>query len=470
MRVIISKLCPILFLGMFSIAQGVSARPVHAAPAGNTFTVNSEVDLPDGNVNDDICLALNGKCTLRAGIMQANFIPGPDTIKLPAGTYKLTLPGVDDNDQIGDLDISGDLAIEGAGSGQTIVDGNGAVTGDRVFHTLSTAGQTTLSGMTIRNGVSVYNSLIQDAGFGGGIYQDGGDLSLSDMIIEDNQASYGGGLAPSFFNQQGTTNLERVTIRSNQAKEYGGGVYLIDMNSSGTSRLSVSHSAISGNMAKHGGGISFQGFGFNGVYQTIMALTNTTVSGNSVDHDGGGIYNLGGLVQLANVTIANNQVNLPAIDNGGLGGGGVTTVSANGFTPTVDVKNSLIGNNIRRKEGSVFSFQDDCNGALTSFGHNLFQSTTNCTINDVPTDLKNVDPRLGSLQYNGGPTQTQALLIDSPAIDQGNPNGCIDFNTTIVTTDQRGVTRPQGAACDIGAVEMTAADFWLKVFLPIIRH
>jgi hypothetical protein len=202
----------------------------------------------------------------------------------------------------------------------------------------------------------VFVNTSQDAGFGGGIYQDGGDLSLTDVVIEDNQASYGGGLVSSFFNQPGTTSLERVTIRSNQAEQYGGGVYLIDMDGSGTSRLAVSHSAIIGNTAQHGGGISFQGFGFNGVYQTTLALTNTTVSGNSVDHDGGGIYDSGGLVQLANVTIANNQVNLPAADNGGLGGGGVVTASSNGFIPTLDVKNSLIGDNIRRKEGVLFTF------------------------------------------------------------------------------------------------------------------
>ncbi len=459
------------------VPAGQSSLTVQAAPhsrmlhgdstataSGSTFVVNSATDLPDGNVTDNVCQALNGHCTLRAAIMQANFTSGLDTILLPADTYTLTIPGVDDNDQVGDLDIGDDLVIEGSGPGQTIVDGNGAVTGDRVFHILSTAQQTTLSGMTIRSGVTVYINPDQDAGFGGGIYQNGGDLNLSDVIIEDNQASYGGGLVPSFFNRPGTTNLERVTIRANQAQQYGGGIYLIDMQgSSGTSRLGVSHSTISGNTAQHGGGISFQGFGFNGVYLTTLALTNTTVSGNSVDHDGGGIYDLGGLVQLANVTIASNQVNLPATDNGGVGGGGVVTASANGFVPTLDVKNSLIGDNVRRKAGILFTFQDDCNGAVTSFGHNLFQSTTGCTINVVPTDLKNVDPLLGPLQNNGGSTQTQALLKGSPAIDAGNPNGCIDFNVTVVDTDQRGWHRPNGLSCDIGAVEIG-----LFVYTPLV--
>jgi hypothetical protein len=148
----------------------------------------------------------------------------------------------------------------------------------------------------------------------------------------------------------------------------------------------------------------------------------------------------------------------------------MVTHSENGFTPILDVKNSLIGDNIRHKQGVLFTFQDDCNGAITSFGHNLFQSTDGCTISVVLSDLKNVDPLLGPLQYNGGPTQTQALLKGSPAIDGGNPNGCIDFSVTVVSTDQRGVARPQGAACDIGAVEMTQADFFLKTFLPVIHN
>ncbi len=198
----IYKVISFLAIFLLLIPQAARVHLVKAAPSGNTFIVNSTADLPDGNVTDNLCLALNGKCTLRAAIMQANFTAGMDTILLPAGTYKLTIPGVDDTDQVGDLDISDDLVIEGDGPDQTIVDGNGAVTGDRVFHILSTAQQTALSGMTIRNGVSVFVSTIQDAGFGGGIYQDGGDLSLTDVIIEDNQASYGGGLVPSFLTRR----------------------------------------------------------------------------------------------------------------------------------------------------------------------------------------------------------------------------------------------------------------------------
>src|SRR5205823_4386816 len=114
-------------------------------------TVNSTDDSPDADPADGICATATGACTLRAAIMQANFATGAQTITLPSGVYTLTRAGYDDNALVGDLDIKHDLTIQGAGSGATIVDGNGAVTGDRVFQILNTAQNVALSGITIRN-------------------------------------------------------------------------------------------------------------------------------------------------------------------------------------------------------------------------------------------------------------------------------------------------------------------------------
>jgi len=454
---------PLMILSLFA-TQAAGPRPVQTAQAGSTFLVNSTADLPDGNVSDNLCLALNGKCTLRAAIMQANHTSGMDTILLPAGTYTLTIPGADDADQVGDLDISDDVVINGAGPDRTIVDGNSMVTHDRVFQILSPAHHVTLSGMTLRKGDTVFIDPGQAAGFGGGLYQDGGNLTLTDMVIEGNQADYGGGLAPSFIHRPGTTTLESVTIRANQA-QFGGGIYLIDGINDSPALFKMSRSTLSGNTAQYGGGLFFQGFCCEpGAENTTLDLINSTFSGNTVDHDGGGIYDRGGLVQLANVTVANNQVNWPAADNGGIGGGGLLITSTAGFAATLNAKNSLIGNNSRHKQGVLFTFQDDCNGAVTSYGNNLFASTTNCQINDVAGDLKNVDPLLGVLGNYGGSTQTQPLLIGGPAIDAGNPAGCIDFDATVISTDQRGFARPGNGRCDIGAYEY----YPVAAYMPLI--
>ena len=135
----------------------------------STYVVNSTADLPDADQGDGLCLALNGQCTLRAAIMQANFVAGPDTIILPAGLYQLTRLGDDDVAVLADLDITDDLTLQGAGSSLTIVDGNGAVNGDRVFQILAAAKNVSLSGLTIRNGKKT-NTFDQ----GGGLYWDGG--------------------------------------------------------------------------------------------------------------------------------------------------------------------------------------------------------------------------------------------------------------------------------------------------------
>jgi hypothetical protein len=87
----------------------------------------------------------------------------------------------------------------------------------------------------------------------------------------------------------------------------------------------------------------------------------------------------------------------------------------------------------------------NCSGTVTSQGHNI-ESGTDCGFTGSG-DRQNTDPKLGPLQDNGGPTQTQVVQVGSPVIDAGNTADC-------PTTDQRGVTRPQGPACDIGAVEV----------------
>jgi hypothetical protein len=140
----------------FSLPAALFGEPAQAAPAqpGAAYRVDSTLDAPDADPADGVCATAGGVCTLRAAVMQANFLTAPVTITLPAGTYRLTRPGQDDNALVGDLDINRELAIQGAGPGQSIIDGNGAVTDDRAFE-VHPAASASLVGLEIVNGAAL---------------------------------------------------------------------------------------------------------------------------------------------------------------------------------------------------------------------------------------------------------------------------------------------------------------------------
>ena len=166
-----------------------------------------------------------------------------------------------------------------------------------------------------------------------------------------------------------------------------------------------------------------------------LTLTNCTVSGNEADDDGGGIYNEEDLT-LTNCTVSGNE----AGDNGG----GIYN------DEDTDFKNTILANNTATTSGP------DCGGGdLDSYGYNLVEHISGCTINEVEnvgTNITGQDPNLGPLANNGGPTETHALLAGSPAIDAIPQAAGGDYNGA-PATDQRGVPRPQGDNCDIGAFE-----------------
>ncbi|MDB4881604.1 MAG: polymorphic outer membrane protein, partial [Gemmatimonadetes bacterium] len=124
-----------------------------ALQAAATVTVNSTADAVDANPGDGLCATVTGVCTLRAAIQEANALPGDDVISLPPGTYTLTIAGAgEDAAARGDLDITSNVSIQGGGFvGTTIIDGNGGVTGDRVFHVMHGA-KADFGGVTIQGG------------------------------------------------------------------------------------------------------------------------------------------------------------------------------------------------------------------------------------------------------------------------------------------------------------------------------
>lgn len=153
-----------------------------ARPA--TFTVNDLADTA-------CCNAPPGPCSLRGAILAANTLSGPDTVLLPAGVHLLTLDGPDeDASETGDLDITDDLTISGAGEASTIVEAL-FVLPDRVFH-VQPGVNATISGATIRKGNSTAGSVLTR---GGGGVRNEGTATLADVIVSDNvSGSFGGGL------------------------------------------------------------------------------------------------------------------------------------------------------------------------------------------------------------------------------------------------------------------------------------
>jgi hypothetical protein len=189
----------------------------------------------------------------------------------------------------------------------------------------------------------------------------------------------------------------------------------------------VTQSTISGNRAYNGGGIHFSG---------TAAIADSTIAGNRAgglgsNGGGGGISgSSGSSLGLMGSTVADNH----AFNGSGSGGG----ISVSGAT----LESSIVANNRAHEADGSASYVDNCSLAVTSNGHNLSDSHQ-CGLS-AAGDRQDLDPRLGRLQDNGGPTDTEALLAGSPAIDSGGTCGMLD---------QRGTTRPRGSGCDIGPYE-----------------
>jgi predicted outer membrane repeat protein len=197
--------------------------------------------------------------------------------------------------------------------------------------------------------------------------------------------------------------------------------------------LTVRNSTLTGNSTTTEGG----GIGNNGGTLTVI---NSTLSGNIAWFDGGGIANFDGSVTVINSTLSGNS----ADDNGD---------DILNFSGTLTLANTIIANSVYDSECVSFD-------TVIDQGHNLIEdSSDTCGLSHgVNGNIIGLDPNLGPLQDNGGPTFTHALLEGSPALDAGNNAICADPDT-VNGLDQRGITRPQPTTgtCDIGAFEREVA-------------
>lgn len=237
----------------------------------------------------------------------------------------------------------------------------------------------------------------------------------------------GGGI-DRVFHVISILRLRGVTVRNGVASDIGGGIR-------NEGFLGLGGVTLTDNEAGSFGGAIAN--------RSSMELGGVTISGNRAVTDGGGIDNAGGgTATLNNVTIANNRADSDG--NGGGDGGGIKI-----FSGTVTVRNTILGGNT----DPVGTSYPDCSGTLTSDGYNIIQSTAGCTVDGDTTGNKTgVDPKVGQLRDNGGPTPTHMLRPGSPAIDSGQPGRPLPVGRCD-ELDQRGIDRTLGGRCDVGAIE-----------------
>lgn len=403
-----------IFLALFFSTGLTIASPARAEP-NTVFNVNTLLDGADMNPGDGACDAspeADDQCTLRAAIMETNALAGTDTIQLGQGIYTLALPGEDDTAAVGDLDIFDDLYIYGWGPDFTIIDGGGL---DRIFHLPNYLADTVhIQDLTVQNG---YKANVP----GGAIYN-AANLTLEAVAIRGNEAFGGAGI----YNP-GSLIAHNLLVEDNHTNANGGGIITIY-------EMTLTNSLIQNNSAYAGGGLET----YN---QTTLA--NVTLTHNTAER-GGAISNNGTLT-LNNLTVTANTT--ADMGGGDPGAGGIENTGAG----TVHLANSILAGNTGQ-EGT------DCLGTFTSDGYNLVQDLTGCTFNTSTGDQTGVDPLLGVLQDNGGLVWTYTLQPDSPAREAANP-AVPGVYPACEGTDARGILRPGGDRCDMGAYEEGAYTF-----------
>jgi RHS repeat-associated protein len=282
--------------------------------------------------------------------------------------------------------------------------------------------------LTVNDCSIVGNTAISQSGVLGGGVLNGGTLTLNDSIVSGNtaistldmsaNAAYGGGIANAR-----TLSVNRCTISGNSARaEYnasGGGV----INFGGNAAMTLSASTISGNTsfggaASSGAGVSNQG---------DSTISNSTIFGNTCSLGkfgsvGGGVYSGGGYLSVSDSTVSSNRA--------GIGGG----ISA----PSPTLNGTIVAGNIANTQ------YPDLDSSYVFGSYNLIGDGSAILIfygfaNEVGTAANPIDPKLGPLQNNGGPTQTMALLPGSLAIGAGGPvtqlSASVGTSDTIIPVD-----------------------------------
>lgn len=289
------------------------------------------------------------------------------------------------------------------------------------------------SGGTLRVSASTIRGNVTETA-GGGFFN-AGDAFIGNSVISDNEAQAGGG----FFNI-GELQLFSSTVEGNTADE-GGGLYGFDAERSvedgdlvifGLGLIDVQYSTIANNSARLGGG----------VYSISLRMTawNSTFSGNAATEEGGAFYIAGTTLGASTTYLTTNTIT----DNSAPLGSAIVGA---GETPTVRFSGTIIEGSCAKTSSAV---------VWESEGYNIESPGDSCEF-VLPSDTVDATSgqlNLGPLADNGGETETHLPMSGSIAIDAIPEELCGEVLAVIPLLDQRTVTRPQGAGCDVGSVEV----------------
>lgn len=438
------------------------AQSISAAPKA-TITVDTTSETSSA-----------GHCTLRDAILAAN-----------AGTTRFNCVGSGGADSIG-FSTAGTIVLTGTLpviAQDLTIDGGGSITisGNSLYQIVSVSSTINLNliGLRFQNGNSgvLPGGAISNAGnlaitnttfisnsasnYGGAIENaNGSGLTVVNSTFSNNSSFNGGGAIDT--NPMPNISILNSTFSNNStAIDHGGAIYIFNITNATIANSSFVNNTAGG--LGEGGGVRIEAGSFTVITNSSFTrnnaesgaaisnngsttlITNTTMSGNKSNKDGGGIQNANSATTtLNNVTLATNVADYNN-DTAGNGGG----IYSEGGS-TLNLKNTILA-----KNNDLGNEAPDCQGALTTLGNNLLGDDTLCTgLTDgasgdkVGTGGSPKDPKLGPLGYYGGSTLVHSLLTGSLALNAGS-------NSTCASTDQRGVVRPLtgGNPCDMGAYE-----------------
>jgi hypothetical protein len=452
-------------LGGFRLARsfllGILLLAV-AAPAAAATTWNV-TNTGDGT---GVCPS-STLCTLRAAVVAA---ADGDTVSVPAGVYSLTASDP--------IMIDNSITISGAGASTTTVDGGNATRIFEVGGGTSTP-TVTISELTLEDGngmggdnpgdggavyvnttgstLTIEHAALNDntAASAGAVFSDG-MLIIENSTLSGNTASGFGGGGGAVFGNEGKVTIQGASISDNTSGDSGGAIF-------SNVPVTIQDTTLSGNSTALGGHANLGGgaIATGGTLSIISSTLDHNTSGAAGGSGNGGAIISGSTLTLTNSTLTANTANgsAPSFGEGGAitmdGGATLTndTVAGNGAGAAGGSLYIQTGNTVTLVNTIVASGSapagSNCAGpgTFTSLGHNLEDTSPSQCGLGASGDLVGANPQLGPLQDNGGPAFTQALLAGSPAIDAG-------LNSSCPSTDERGVARPQGLACDIGAYEV----------------